>query len=191
VTFSGLDTSTFADGAVTASAYITANTADISSTISASLSRDIVAPSGSNIKGTNGAVSATLDSGDTLIYSFSEAMDPATIKSGWNGSSTAVSVAVTHGTTDLITVTGTNLGSVDTKTLYSKKTFACPTSTIVMSGSTVTLTLGGCSTSTSDIHTGVANGAFQWTPTATMTDQAGNSMSTAVTNESGGAQLNF
>jgi hypothetical protein len=59
-----------------------------------------------------------------------------------------------------------------------------------MSGSTVSVTLGGC-TPTSSQRTNAGNSAFIWTPSASVTDLAGNPMSTATVTESGGSQANF
>jgi hypothetical protein len=61
-------------------------------------------------------------------------------------------------------------------------------STMVMSGSTITITLG---TPDFTADTAAASGTMTWTPSATATDRAGNAASTATVTESGGADREF
>jgi hypothetical protein len=193
VTFPTVSTATLVDGAVTAGAFVAANTGDSSPTTSLALVRDTVAPSGTNIAGSNGATSTAkkADSGDKLAYTFSEPVDPASVLSGWSGSSAAVSVVFTNsGTNDTVAVTGTNLGSVSTQANYVTGGVTCGSSTMAMSGSVVTVTLGGC-TPTSAQVANVGNTTFKWTPSTSVTDLAGNAMSAAVVTQSGGNQVNF
>jgi hypothetical protein len=193
VTFPTLSTSTFVDGAVTASAFVTANTGDVSPTTSLALVRDTVAPAGTNIAGSNGPTSTAkkADNGDKLAYTFSEPVDPASVMTGWAGSSATVSVVFTNsGANDAITVTGTNLGSVNTQANYVTGTMTCGSSTMAMSGSVVTVTFGGCAPTTAQ-RANVGNTTFKWTPSTTVTDLAGNAMSAAVVTQSGGSQVNF
>jgi hypothetical protein len=191
VTFTALATSTLVDGAVTAGVGVTANTGDLSPTTSLALVRDTVAPTAADIDGTNGGTAKKADNGDVLTYTFSEPVDPTTVKSGWTGAATTVSLVLTNtNSRDTIAVTGTNLGTVDTEANYVKATLTCGSSTMLMSGSTVTVTLGGC-TPTSAQRTNAGNSAFTWTPSASVTDLAGNPMSTSAVTESGGSQANF
>jgi hypothetical protein len=193
VTFPTLSTGTFVDGAVTAGALVTANTGDVSPTTSLALVRDTVAPAGTNIAGSNGAASTAkkADNGDQLAYTFSEPVDPGSVMSGWTGSSAGVSAVFTNsGANDTIAVTGTNLGSVNTQANYVTGTLSCGASTMAMSGSIVTVTLGGCTPTTAQ-RTNVGNTTFKWTPSATVTDLAGNAMSATVVTQSGGSQVNF
>ena len=191
VSFAPLDTSTLVDGAVTAAAGVTANTGDVSPTMSLALVRDTVAPSGSDVAGANGGTARQLDNGDTLTYTFSEPVDPATVKAGWTGTATTVSAVFTNtGGGDTIAVTGTNLGSVDTHANYVKATLTCSASTMSTSGSTVAVTFGGCAPAGS-ARKNAARSAFTWTPSASVTDLAGNSMSTTAVTQTGGKQVNF
>ncbi len=185
VVFSTLSTATFVDGAVTAGSYVTANTGDVSSTKSLALVRDTVAPSGSDIVAANGGTRRVVDNGDTITYTFSEPFDPGTVMSGWTGASTTVSVTFTNsGGNDTFTVGGTNLGTVNTGANYVTGTVTCSGSTMGASGATVTVTLGTCLGST---RNGPNNGAsFQWAPSASVTDLAGNPLSTATVTGSTG-----
>jgi len=185
VAFSALSTATFVDGAVTAGAYLTADTGDVSSTTSLALVRDTVAPTGSDIVASNAGTRRVVDNGDTITYTFSEPVDPGTVKTGWTGASTGVTVTFTNsGPKDTFTVGGTNLGPVNTTANYVTGALACSGSTMVASGATVTVTLGACLGLT---RNGPNNGDnFQWTPGAAITDLAGNAISTATVTGSTG-----
>ena len=193
VTFTGIDTSTLVDGNITATAWVIANTSDSSPNTTTTLVRDIVAPTASDIFGTNGGGTAKkIDTagGDLLVYTFSEPMDPASIQAGWSGASTTVNPSIVGG--DTITVVPA-LGSVSTGAagyVQSGFTVTCSTTTMVMSGSTITLNLNNC-LPTARLKIGTATETFAWTPSATATDQAGNPMSTTVRSEVGGPKANF
>jgi hypothetical protein len=192
VTFTGLNTSTLVDGNITATAWVTTNTSDSSPNTTATLVRDTVAPTASDIVGTNaGGTAKKIDaSGDTLVYTFSEPMDPASIQAGWSGASTTVNPSIVGG--DTITVVAP-LGSVSTGGagyVSNGATVTCSTTTMVMSGSTITLTLNNCLPA-NKLKVGSATETFAWTPSASATDQAGNPMSTTVRNEVGGPKANF
>ena len=51
-------------------------------------------PTGTDVQSTNGGTNDRLDSGDRVIFTFSAAIAPASILTGWNGSSTAIRVRV-------------------------------------------------------------------------------------------------
>jgi hypothetical protein len=192
VTFTGLDTSSLLDGNVTATAWLTTNTSDSSSNATATLVRDVVAPTASDIFGTNGGTAKKIDTagGDTLVYSFSESMNPASIQAGWSGASTTVNPSIVAG--DTITVVPA-LGSVSTGGagyVIAGNTVTCNTTTMVMSGATITLNLNDCQLA-SKLKNGLATETFAWTPSASATDQAGNPMATTVRNEVGGPKANF
>jgi len=192
VAFTGLNTSTLVDGNITATAWVTTNTSDSSPNTTATLVRDTVAPTASDIFGTNGGGTAKkIDTnGDTLVYTFSEPMDPASIQAGWSGASTTVNPSIVGG--DTITVVAP-LGSVSTGGagyVSSGSTVTCSTTTMVMSGSTITLTLNNCLPA-NKLKIGTNTQTFAWTPSASATDQAGNPMSTTVRTEVGGPKANF
>lgn len=191
VTFTGLNTSTLVDGNVTATAWVTANTSDASPSTSTTLVRDTVAPSANDIFGTNGGTAKKIDAGDSLVYTFSEPMAPASVQAGWSGAATSVTVTIVGG--DTITVVPA-LGSVSTGGagyVVAGNTVTCTSVTMTMSASTITLTnLTNC-TPASKMNPGTATQTFAWTPSASATDQAGNPMSTTVANEVGGPKANF
>lgn len=157
---------------------------------------DNTAPTATNIQtGNGGGTNGLAQAGDTIVYSFSEAIDPYTIVNNWNGTSPqAMRVRVINGgagndTVQLWNPGGTaqlpvgtiNLGRND---YSSVGTTAFNSSTMVLSGSTLTVTLGGAPTGGTLTQAG-GNGSMIWTPVTTATDLAGNAMSNAPRTETG------
>ena len=162
---------------------------------------DNTAPSASDIQTTSGGpIAGRADAGDTIRFTFSETMDPSSILAGWTGTSTNVVVRLNQVTlADTVTIynaantsqlpLGTvSLGRTDYTT--ANRTFGASgtPSTMVMSGSTITITLG---TQSGAATTAALTGTMSWTPVATPTDPAGNAMSTTVRNEAGSADKEF
>jgi hypothetical protein len=170
-----------------------------------SVTVDNTAPSGTDVQTANGASTAgTAQQGDTATFSFSEPIDPGSVLSGWAGSSTSVVVRLTNGgalptTPDTVQIwnaannaqlalgtitlpSGTYVGGLsgsDSATFGASGT----ASTMVMSGSTITITLGTVGGSASP-GAGLLAGAMSWVPSASATDRAGNAMPTTTVNES-------
>jgi hypothetical protein len=164
---------------------------------------DNTVPSASDIQTANGgSIVGRAQLGDTVTYTFSEPMEPDTILSGWTGASTSVVVRLTNGLLvldDTMTIynaantTQLPLGSVDlgrADYVGADRTFGASgtASTMVMSGSTITITLG---TQSGAATTAGGTGTMQWSPSGTPTDDAGNACSTANSNESGAADKEF
>ncbi|MDP9336939.1 MAG: hypothetical protein M3Q30_27000, partial [Actinomycetota bacterium] len=148
-----------------------------------SVTVDNTAPSAADIQTTNvaGGTNGLAESGDTMIFTFSEPLDPNSIVAGWNGSATTVAFRLNNGNpaNDTVTVFDSAntlqlpLGSVDLgrKDLTGTNvTFA--SSTMVMSGSTITITLGAPVGGTATMEGTTAG--MTWTPSATASDRAGN-----------------
>ncbi len=76
---------------------------------------DNTAPSATDIQTTNvgGGTSGRPETGDTVIYTFSEPMDPTTIKANWDGTSTAVTVNFNQNNPRDRLTTNVNLGTID------------------------------------------------------------------------------
>lgn len=193
LTFSGLDTSALVDGNVTATAWVTTNTSESSSNATATLVRDTVAPSATNIAGANGGTAGTIDAGDSVVYSFSEPLDPASIRGGWSGASTAVTTSIAPGTlNDAITVAGSALGTVNTRADYVLVSTATCSSTLTASGSTITLRFSSCTAGTlGSFAVLVGASTFDWTPSTAASDPAGNPLTSTAATESGGPKANF
>ncbi|MGH2786033.1 MAG: hypothetical protein ACRDJ1_12285 [Actinomycetota bacterium] len=199
--------------ALTANASITAGTYNytIAMTDAAGNSRtqtglsvvvDNTVPSATDIQTANGgAIAGRADQGDTITYTFSEAMDPNSILAGWTGASTSVVVRVNHVLSPADTVTiynstnttqlpfGTvSLGRTDYVT--TSRTFGATgtASTMVMSGNSITFVLG---TQSGAATTAAGTGTMSWTPSATALDRAGNACTTTARSETGTADKEF
>ena len=152
-------------------------------------------PTAADIQTVNSGIAGRPTTGDQVIYTFSEAMQPATILTGFTGASINVTVRLNNvGGGDQLLVynaantTATNLGTMRTGNagyVTVNRTF---TATMVMTGNTIIVTLGTPSGATNTV---AANATLSWTPLATMLDLAGNAMSTTPRNETGAADWNF
>jgi chitinase len=160
-----------------------------------SVTIDNTLPSGSDIQANVG--NGIPEAGDRLVFTFSEAMDPASILSGWSGASTSVQVFVANGgcgANDSATVqdsaggAGVHLGTVCVGDVVNgNRTFGASTMLLSAGGSTVTVTLGGAPGGTK----AAANTTLVWTPSALATDVAGNACSVVPVTESGALDTDF
>lgn len=161
---------------------------------------DNTAPTGTDVQIVNGgAVAGRADPGDKITCSFSKAPDPNSILAGWSGASTPVVVRLNNATSDTVTVynaanaTLLPLGSIslarnDYTTANITFGLTGTTSTMVLSGNQVTVTLG---TESAAAPTTAATATMIWTPAAGATDAAGNPTATTAVNESGAADSEF
>jgi chitinase len=157
------------------------------------------APYGTDIQATNGGSTAgRLESADVLRLTYSEAMAPGSILSGWTGAAQAIRVSVanagTADTMDFLNAAGTarlNLtGAAGDLSLGGNFVTAATVfnATMSMSGSVVTVTLA------SQISGTVATaspGKMTWLPSSASTDVAGIPALTTLVNESGGNDRDF
>ncbi len=132
---------------------------------------------------TSGGTVGLAEKGDTITFAFNEPPDPGSIVSGWTGSAaTTVSVSIAdNGSDDILTVNGSagTIGSVGLGGNYttSGKTTVFGGSTMTLSGSTLTITLGAVSSGAATKET--SKNAPEWTPSASVYDSAGNACSAA------------
>jgi chitinase len=142
-------------------------------------------PAGSAIAATNGSGTAgRIDSGDTVQFTWTEPMAPASILTNWTGTSQAITVNVkNNGNNDEMYFTGLNLvlSATDLKLggnfVSGDAQFAA---TMAQSAGTVTVTLGartGGGVST------VASSTMTWCPSANATDLAGKASATTTVTE--------
>ena len=163
-----------------------------------SVTVDNTAPTGSDVQAVNGGGTAgKMQQNDQVVLTYSEPIDPNSILNGWNGSSTTISVQVSKVTgKDRITfwngATQLQLGTVNTtrNDFITAGTVTFTNSTMVLSGSTVTITFGTPDLP-ANLTTAGGTGTMQWTPAAGATDLAGNACSTTATNETGAVDLDF
>ena len=149
---------------------------------------DTTKPTATSVTASNktDGTAGKIESGDTLTYTYSEAVTPASVWPGWDGSSTAVHIKFTSSGNDTITVLTTanasiKLGSVATNADYVTTTTTF-NATIAMSsdGTSVIVTLGTPSNVSASANVGRN---MSWTPTTSVKDLAGNAASTTAYNE--------
>jgi hypothetical protein len=168
-----------------------------------SVTVDNTGPSGTDVQTANGGTTNGLaQAGDTISFSFSKAIDPNSILSGWSGSSTSVVLRLNNGAgsnNDTVTVYNStnatqlplgsvNLGRADYTSANITFGATGTASSMAMSGNTITITLG---TQSAAATTAAATGTMSWTPSASATDPAGNAASTTAVTESGTADKDF
>lgn len=169
---------------------------------------DNTPPTGTDIQTADGdGTPGQPGAGDRVIFTFSEPMEPDSILSGWTGAATTVTARIRDGGVILGLLGDDKLeirnaansatlpfGTIDLKAGgYSTGLLGGYTvfsnSTMTMSGSQVTVTLGAPS--------GLATGqggccpTMQWPTQAGPTDRAGNGTSTSTVTESGPADVDF
>jgi hypothetical protein len=164
---------------------------------------DNTAPTASDIQTTNGgATVGRIEPTDTIIYTFSEAIDPESILAGWTGAATDVVVRFTDnaGADTFAIWNAANssqlaLGSVNTKAnVVTGAATAGATGTpsrmvLDTAAGTVTVTLG--TVAGGPLNTDLGNNKMMWSPSASAFDRAGNAMSNAAMNENGANDSDF
>jgi hypothetical protein len=147
-----------------------------------------------------GATARKPEAGDSMTLTFSEIMDPESVLAGWTGASTNVIVRIADNAGgDLVTVRNAAntaqlpLGSINlvgTGYVTANRDFGVTgtASTMSQSGTSITIILGTPSGATG---TQATTGTMAWTPTVTLTDRAGNTCQTTVSNETGAADAEF
>lgn len=148
-----------------------------------SVSADNVALAGADFETANssGGTGGRAEKGDTVTFTFNEAVDPNSVVSGWNGSGTksvTVSIADTS-SNDTLTLSGATVGSVRLQGDYtnSGKTTTFTASSLTVSGASVKVVLGTDASGTARTET--TKNAPEWTPSASIYDFAGNACSTS------------
>jgi len=157
---------------------------------------DNTPPAASDVQTANasGGVAGRAETGDTITFTFSEPIEPESIVAGWDGTTTTVTVRLIQaGGSDQLQVydagdtTVLPLGTVALGGNHTNGNRSFTGSTMVMSGSTITITLG---TPSGGVRT-AGNGTMIWTPVATPYDRAANACLTTAATESGPADPEF
>jgi hypothetical protein len=161
---------------------------------------DWVAPTATSIaaanKGGVGTTAGKLGSGDTITFTFSEAIAPASILSGWSGASTAVRVRfVDASSNDTFTVQDSGggstvkLGTVTTNGNYvTASTNVSSTMVRSADGKSITVTLGAPSNVSA---AAVTARNMSWTLVTGPTDVAGNALATPATRAETDSDVDF
>lgn len=158
---------------------------------------DNTPPAITDIQTINGGVLGKADTGDRIIYTYSEPIDANSILAGWNGSLMNVTVRLNNNTTvgDNILVynaantTNSKIGTVRLSSLnYVTANITFTNSTIVRSGSTITVTLG---TTAGVAGTVTTAGAMRWTPIVGAVDWGSNPLPTTFLTEPGVSDIDL
>jgi hypothetical protein len=191
---------TLSDGIYTAQATQADGSSNTGTSAASTFVVDTVKPTATAIaaanKGGAGTTAGKLDSGDTITFTFSEAVDPASVLSGWSGASTSVRVRFSAGLpNDSLTVLDAsggatvNLGSVATSGDYVSLT-ATINATMALSadGASIVVTLGTPS-NVSALAVSAKN--MTWTVGAGVKDLAGNAIATPATRSESDGDVDF
>jgi signal peptidase I len=169
---------------------------------------------GADIQAANGTgIQGRFDAGDTLNFTYSQQVNPASVTPGWTGSALPVTVRLRDGnvqgvgtgnsgdTLDIQRPGSTvNLGTVNTKGNFAKnrKTItlnATMTATTVTTAGVpktmVTVTLGTAASGAGNIRTASTAAAMVWTPTSSVTSTTGVASSLAPATETGTLDRDF
>ena len=171
-------------------------------TISSGLtvSMDITKPAATDVQTTNAGVAGLPEPGDTIIYTFSELIDPESIQSGWTGAIQNVAVRFANNAAgDKVTIRNAAssaqlaLGSIDlVGTVYVTATrdFGASgvPSTMVAEGNTIVITLG---TPNGVVGSETVARTMAWSPATAANDRANNACLGTDATESGTADVDF
>lgn len=211
------NTTTVADGSYDLRAVMTAgNGSALNSATIGSRQVDNTAVRGLDVQATNrsGGTLGRIESGDSIAFTYSEQMSPASILPGWSGSApAAVYLRVRDGNSlgtgsagDTLTLStdpsGSNLvrlGSVNlhgdfvktNKTSVFSATLSASTQTVGGVPATVVTVTVGSLVSGGALKTSAVSTQMVWTPSAAATDLSGNPCSTAPVTESGALDRDF
>ena len=152
-----------------------------------------------DVQASNAGTSGKVNAGDQVVLTYSTLVNPATIKTGWNGASTPVAVTMKDraingtGTGSDRMETDANLGYVafaqdylknNKSTTLTGSTMTATTATVAgVQVTVVTITLG--TPDTSALRTASTLGAMTWFPSAAAKTPAGLACSTTAATESG------
>jgi hypothetical protein len=161
---------------------------------------DNTAPTATNVQSANGGTLERIDAGDTITFTWSEPMAPASILAGWAGGSTPIRARVnnvfTADTLDLYNSAGTTKLNVvaATQALRLQADWVTTTAdfnaSMTMTGSSVTVTIGTLISGTP--RTGVTTTAnMLWNPSTLATDVVGNAASATLLTETGTLDRDF
>jgi hypothetical protein len=159
------------------------------------------APYGTDVQATNGGSTAgKVETGDVVKLTYSEAMAPASILTGWTGASQPIRVYFNDpGTVDTMDFRNSSgasrLNLVNSATDLSLGANFVTAATIFnanmsMSGNVVTITLT-TKVSGTVAPTAAGSSTMTWRPSATATDVAGIPALTTLVTESGSSDRNF
>ena len=181
-----VNASTLAQGTYTVQATQTDTAGNTGTSNANTFKVDTAKPTAVRLVAANGGggTAGKLNAGDAVTFTYSEAISPASVLTGWDGSSTAVQIRFTNASTDSFSILSTNLGSVATNGNYvtGTTTFSA-TMTRSTDGASIVITLG---TPSNVASAPVSAKDMTWTFTAAVKDLAGNTITAGSWTESDG-----
>jgi peptidoglycan/xylan/chitin deacetylase (PgdA/CDA1 family)/sulfur relay (sulfurtransferase) complex TusBCD TusD component (DsrE family) len=173
-----LNTPTMTDGAHSLTARATSDKGG--STTSSPLTITVLntAPKAASIATANGGnATGKAQTGDSITFNYTQNIDPKSVLSGWNGSSTPVQVQLSgkKTTTTLSVTSGTTtlpLGSVDLGGVFLNSASMTWNATMVQTGTSIKITLGSIASGTIS-STAVKGGTVTWTPSSGAKNRGG------------------
>jgi hypothetical protein len=161
---------------------------------------DNTAPTATNVQAANVGTAGTINANDTLTFTWSEPMAPASILAGWDGGTQNIRARVNNvGTTDtldLYNAAGTTKLNVVAATQALRLQADWVTAqvdfnaTMTMTGNSVVVTIGSLISGTP--RTAVTAGANMiWNPSTLATDAVGNPAAATVLTETGVVDRDF
>ena len=160
-----------------------------------SITVDNTAPTATGISTGDANNHGLAETGDTILFTFSEQIDPQSILTGWTGASTNVTVEFQDGGcvlflcgSDTFSITSLPFGSVDLNSagyygcnvigiVCDKTPASFVNSPMVASANTITITLGTRSGGNGSFNDVGSNSDIAWYSTTTPYDAAGNAAS--------------
>lgn len=153
----------------------------------------------------NGGVAGRIDSGDQVVFGYTNQVAPASLLAGWDGTARTVTVRLQDGslisggtsTDDAMSVDNVALGSVDLHGNYVKKRKTVTVSAVMTAGTTL---VGGVTTTTITLVLGTPSmgmptasgtGTMVWTPSTAAKTPSGTACSATPATESGTADRDF
>lgn len=206
------DTTKVAEGSYDLRAVLTARNGTVStSAVDPDHRVDNTPLRGADVQTANGGLFAgRLENGDSITFTYTDQINPATVTAGWNGAPKAVSLRVRDGnllglgskgdTLDVLAGSvPVNLGSVNLnqdyvkskKTLVFNATMTATTTTVDGVVRTVVTVRLGSVASGSGVRLVLAGSTMAWTPSASATDLGGSPCSTSRVNETGPLDREF
>ena len=179
------------------------DTAGTATTTSYTVTVDNTAPRASNIQTANvtGGTAGKAELGDSMTLTYSEAIDPNTVQIGWTGASTPVIVKIVNGGLPRRHPRGAQRVHLGCSSRSGRSTSAARTTCRRRSRSAPRAPPRPWSIAPARSRSRSARparppgprprGDMVWTPSATITDPAGNATSTSAVTESGSADKEF
>ena len=196
-----IDTTTVADGSYDLRMQATDTLNHTTTSPTTVVIVDNTRPTATGIQAANGGTAGTMNANDSLTFTYSETIAPASIIAGWDGSLRST----------LITVRATNNGAQDTLEVFDGATELGLTGAVNLNadyisgnvvynasiqrtgtGNTFVVTLGTPTTGAANIRTGViTNANMIWSSSTAARDLVGNAATGNAFTETGGLDRDF